>query len=663
MSRSRTGSSGASAWARLALKMIVSVGVVVALASATAEGAEPHPHVGVLPGYPAIRGVMPVLGSSAAVAAHEKLVTDAFAAVRGRALKGLAGLAEHNEKFLASCENEELFFTTRNACYRGGPVLRDPTVHLIFWQGAVEEDISKEEHVSLFPGHYIETVKRYFEDLAHDSGAQTNAFAVDPQYGDEQSGHYTPGEYALSFSGSTGVIVDNTSFPKRSSVECPDENAYAKGPCLLDSDIQEEVKKYAGTEKGLHDIYLVLTPPGVDGCFEGACAYKQFCAYHGDFGGNGVTPGQQTLYADLPFVGPNPLIPGVASGCDSGVHPASVIDDGADGVIDVASHELNETITDPIGSQCKSGAKEVGECERNAWTDVVGQEVDDKCLPPQSTVAGAYGEPLGGTNAATFYNQLINGDRYYTQRVWSNEAGVFEGGCVQRVIGASFSMSAGAAATVPITFNGSTSGAPGDLAVYWVWNFAGEQIGTASPTTSFTFSQAGQHVVTLTAYDAYGNGQAVAEVVNVGAAPAPAAPAVTPGPVIVNKEAASPPIHFTAAQLATKLGLPANGRKLKGKGRVALGHGECPPACVLTLSLYAKLTSTTHGHSSTKLVPIGTLHLTVAAKGNGDLTLTLNAKGRAMLRKSHTLPCRLQVTVEDQEGGVWQIVRSLILTA
>lgn len=603
---------------------------------------------------------MPVLGTSAAVAAHEKVVDDAFAAARARALKGPSGLAERNEKFFAPCEGEEFFFTTRNACYRGGPVLRGATVHLIFWQGPVEEDISKEANVSLFPIHYVETVKRYFQDVAHDSGAQTNVFAVDNQYFDRNAkGEATPGRYALSFDGSSDLVVDNTAFPKHTSVECPDENEYAKGPCLLDSDIQKEVQKYAGTEKGLSDVYLVMTPPGVDGCFEGACAYKQYCAYHGDFGGDGVTPGRQTLYVDLPFVGPNPLALGVASGCESGVHPASPVDDGADGVIDDASHELNEVITDPIGSQCETGASSFARCERNAWTDVVGQEINDKCLPPQTTVAGAYGEPLGGGGPFT-YNQLIDGDRYYTQRVWSNEAGIFEGGCVQRMIGASFTVSAGAAATAPAVFDGSASGAPGDPAVYWVWNFEGEQIGTAKPTTAYTFAQPGQHVVTLTAYDAYGNGRATAETVTLGGAPAPPPQPVSPPPVIV-KEALAPS-HFTAAQIATRLGLPANGKKLAGGGPIVLGHGECPPACSLTLRLSAKLTATAYGRRSTKRVSLGTLHLTLAAKGNGALILTLDAKGRALLRKSHRLSCQLELTVEGQEGGVWRIVRSLTLT-
>lgn len=615
----------------------------LALVAGTAQGVEPHPQVGKLPGYPAIRGVVPVLGSSAAVVAHEKLVTSAFAAVRARPIRGLKGAAAPNKELFAPCVGEELFLASHDVCYRGGPVLHDPTVHLIFWQGGAEA----------FPGHYVETVERYFEDVAHDSGAQTNVFAVDPQYGDTTG----PGEYKLSFS-TVDAVVRHDAF-QVNGANCVDETTYSKGPCLLDSDIQKEVETVAKTsEKGLHDVYVVMTPPGVGGCLDntsGECAFKQYCAYHGDFGGDGVTVGQQTLYADVPFAGE-------VVGCDdSKVHPNGP--SGADAAIDDASHEVNEVITDPIGSQCKTGAKEVSKCERNAWTDVIGQEIADKCLPPESTVAGTYGEALGVLNPldeTSAYNQLIGGDHYFTQRVWSNEAGVFEGGCVQRAIGASFSVSAGAAATVPVTLDGSASGAPGDPAVYWVWDFEGEQVGSSSHTSSHTYAKPGVYEVALTAYDVYGNAQGTVESVNVGAEPVPPPPPPTPLPITI-KEPAGPPAHLTATQLAAMLGLPANGKKLPGSGRIALGHAACPPACAVTLQLYAKVPTTTHGHRSTKLVPIAILHLTIAAKGTGALSLTLNTKGRTMLRKLHKLSCQLNVTVEGQEGGSWQIARSLTL--
>jgi hypothetical protein len=77
--------------------------------------------------------------------------------------------------------------------------------------------------------------------------------------------------------------------------------------------------------------------------------------------------------------------------------------------------------------------------------------------------------------------------------------------------------------------------------------------------------------------------------------------------------------------------------------------------------LFARVAANARGRIAAKLVPIGSLHITIAPKGVGVLNLVLNARGRMMLRTRHVLSCRLRVTVEDQEGGVWQIARSLTI--
>jgi hypothetical protein len=551
-----------------------------------------------------------------------------------------------------SAIEEEIVFETQDMCYRGGPVLRDPKIHLIFWQG--KPGASGEEQVKNFPSGYEVTVTHYFEDVAHDSNSQTNVFAVEPQYGEDTETGFVPGEGALNKE--VEVIHDADTFlPSKCTYKSP----FAPGPCVLDKDLQEEIKKYAGSSpKGLGDIYVVLTPGGVGGCFgEGQCAYQAYCAYHGDFGGNGVTPGQQTLYADLPFIGKVEV-------CDSGIHPNSTTDDGADAVIDDASHEINETISDPLGSQCPAGATKPEECEPNGWTDAIGQEVGDKCLPPETTLSGVYGSPLGeavpASGVARSYNQVINSHFYWTQREWSNEAGLSEGTCVQRRIEVKFSISATRQATVPMTLDGSASGAPGDPSVYWVWNFGGgEQVGTASPTISHTFAQSGHHEVGLTAYDAFGSSEAGVGVFEVGAAPTPPAPPPAPAPLVIREQIAAG--HVTVEQLAAKLGLPTNGKKLSGNGPFSFGRAECPPACGLTLQLFAKTTTTSHKHRTTNLVLVGSESFLLSAKGARVLSLSLTPKGKQLLHKLHKLACKLVVSVEGQEGGSWQIVRTLTI--
>lgn len=73
--------------------MLACACAALALIAGTAGAAEPHPHVGKLPDYPVIRGVVPVLGTQTAVSAHEKLVKGAFAA-RARRASGFKGAAE-----------------------------------------------------------------------------------------------------------------------------------------------------------------------------------------------------------------------------------------------------------------------------------------------------------------------------------------------------------------------------------------------------------------------------------------------------------------------------------------------------------------------------------------------------------------------------------------
>ena len=155
------------------------------------------------------------------------------------------------------------------------------------------------------------------------------------------------------------------------------------------------------------------------------------------------------------------------------------------------------------------------------------------------------------------------------------------------------------------------------------------------------------------------------------------APAPPPGPVI--NPTSSVPVkevkevkvpaavsHYSSAQIAALLGLPANGAKLSGLSPLALGRQDCPPACKGSLRLYARV-----GKGS-KTALIGTAKFaSTPLKFTGNvappvlqarIVLDLNATGRRLLRGHRTLPCTLQVSVEGQEGGSWQISRSLKLT-
>ncbi len=121
-----------------------------------------------------------------------------------------------NEEPLPHCaqkSEEQRSLQTEAVCYRGGPVLHDPTVHLIFWQGPLMTGVPKNSKVSLFTAKYEKVIENYFEGLAAESGKQSNVFAVDPQYFEEQAGLKVPGEYKLSFDPTKDVIVSEEEFP------------------------------------------------------------------------------------------------------------------------------------------------------------------------------------------------------------------------------------------------------------------------------------------------------------------------------------------------------------------------------------------------------------------------------------------------------------------
>lgn len=598
-----------------------------------------------LPGYPRFGGVMLVHDGSSASAAEEKAIASAL---QQHAASTAVGKAESSTS--PDCLGREVE-PGADLCWWGGPVVRAHSVHLIFWEGLAKEHP--------FPAGYVKAVESYFANVSAASGVTTDVYAVGAQYGD-QSG---PGEYKVRFAGGADVyddVIDSLPASGSAGTACEDR-ATGSEPCVTDGNLREEIerartaKALEGWGAGLEDIYLVFTPPAVGSCFydneEAAvkhgnvCAFVEggYCGYHSDFEGAPNEP-VPPLYANIPDSGN-------VEGCDSGEHPNSA--GGVDATLDVVSHEHNETITDPL----------VGK----GWTDVIGQEIGDKCLPPESF--NVYGGVLNSVEGL-LYNEIIGSGHYILQREWSNSAFSGEGGCVQRMLPVTFTPPAEARATVPATFNGSSSGEAGDPATYWVWSFGdGMQAGTTEPTVTHTYAVSKVYTVTLTAYDAYGNSNTHTMSISVRSAPPPTPPPPAPEPITLTKTVtvlvpqAVEPTAYSASRLASKMGLPASGATLSGGGAMTLGRAECPPACTVALKLYAVKRVTVHGHRLVKRVFVAALTTTVAAKGAKALTLTLNAAGRRLLGKSHRLSVQLLVTVTGREGGSWRIARTLTLTS
>lgn len=370
-------------------------------------------------------------------------------------------------------------------CWFGGSVLHSNSVYTVFW---APPGLS-------FPPGYIAKVNGYFADQAADSGTLGNVYSTDTQYTDAGGS----AGYRSSLAGST---TDSRGFPTLSCVQL----TYM---CVSDADMTSELDRVIGAQgwpRGLGPVYFVFLPKGASTCATGIgvasqCAYQNFCAYHSAFTSGGGPP---TLYAAEPYA--------AVAGCDTGQSPNA---NTADAVINTASHEHNEAITDPLG---------------DGWLDLQGNENGDKC-------ASAYGSALGGAPGALF-NQAIGSGHYFLQQEFSNFAiapgGGPDNGCAgnlpARPPTADF-----AVATNPVvvgqaaTFN-ATVGDPDSPVTSVSWDF-GDGSGPANgASVSHVYGAAGSPSVTLTVTDALGLRTQVAHALQV-ASPVPhAAFAARPNP-------------------------------------------------------------------------------------------------------------------------------------
>jgi hypothetical protein len=370
-----------------------------------------------------------------------------------------------------------------NLDYNGGPVMPANTNYAFYWAPPGSP---------AYPAEYQSGIDRYLEDLAHDSGGTQNVDSVSAQYND------AAGAFARYQSSFGGAIIDTDPYPA---------NGCSKAPiCLTDAQLQAELASYVtahGLPADLTHMYFVLTPPGVESCFEkrgrecsAGSTRPVYCAYHGNF----ALGGGQLIYADDPFVTGN-------EGCDDGNHPNGSSDGALEGGL---SHEHNEAITDPEPN--------------NAWTDFGGSggEEGDKC-------DAEMGASLGTAPDGATYNQVINGDLYWYQEEWSNQGHA----CLQRLAfsGAeptatfTFKQDAGNEAT----FDATGSTAPGEVFRYnWQFNDGSAPVETSSPIVSHTVPAGGHYVVALTVFAADGTSIGTAQTLLIGTPPPPTVTRISP---------------------------------------------------------------------------------------------------------------------------------------
>ena len=367
-----------------------------------------------------------------------------------------------------------------NLDYNGGPVMPSNTNYAVYW---------RPEGAAAYASDYQAGVNQYFEDLAHNSGGHENVDSVSTQYNDAE-GHFAG--YDSHFG---GALIDTDKYPA---------NGCSRAPiCLTDEQLREELVKFVkahGLPRDLTHEYFLLTPPGVEDCFEASgfeCSAgaeeAEYCAYHGNIplGAEG-----EIIYSNDPYVTEN-------LGCDDGNHPNGTTSDGVlEGGL---SHEHNESITDPEPN--------------NAWTDFggAGGENGDKCRTFAPSTE--FGTPLGKAPNGAKYNQVINGHRYWYQQEWSNQGSH----CLQRFTFsgsepiATFTATPEAGTKMKFSAAGSTTGT--GVRYNWQFNdsgFPGIPKETTATTITHEFPDAGSHLVALTVFAKDGTSIGTAQVVGAG---------------------------------------------------------------------------------------------------------------------------------------------------
>jgi hypothetical protein len=353
--------------------------------------------------------------------------------------------------------------------YNGGPVQHSSTVYAIFWQPAGY----------YYSPAYRATVSQYFSDLSQASYKTSNVYAAATQYYDKTGpgGSKNWVSYDVRFGGSA-VVKDPLPAGKCANYTMSDGSSSRR--CLTDGQLASEITKVIsahGWTTGLGNEYFLFTPKQLgdcfdtrfaDGCYDpSANSSTAFCAYHSWIGSN-------LLYAVLPWAD-------LTGGCQYSVpHSPSPNDDGADIVINLISHEQNETMTDPLGT---------------GWLDNTGEENGDECA--WLSLSTSY-------NGIGDFSQVISGDDYLMQYEWSNRAKK----CVAANTFAQPSGSFAASAGVPThgeSFTASASDADGDTFSYG-WQFGdGSSSLTASAAAVHTYAAAGTYTVTLVIFDSHGD--------------------------------------------------------------------------------------------------------------------------------------------------------------
>jgi chitodextrinase len=479
------------------------------------------------------------------------------ASVPGSLDRGTAGSARESSRSLLGPDTEPSGDANGNVLYGGGAVLHTSSPYLIFWDPSGGVTTGNKQ-----------LLEQYLTDVAADT-QESDTFGVGRQYYDS-AGYADAG---MTFSAASQAILDTQPYPTKES-DCPEPAGFTA--CVDDDQVLTELNRLIAADHlptdGVADqethfadaapVYVVVLPAHTEDCDPpSSCvtdSANDYCSYHAPY----VDPhGNWILYAVLPLAvfdyGPK--------GCQMD-NPANTAfqspnGDEADNLIDTMNHELNETITDPIGNGWYNNSAPPYPPDN---PDADGQELADNCEqygatadPADGLSPDSYEPTLGGSATpvspdpfGTLYDQLINGHQYYVQSLWSNGQTNCELQPTPALLTPSFSLPARALAGASVSFNPAAStAAAGFSSATWNFGDSGTQFTIGSPTTvTHTFSSAGDYKITLTVVDEHGNLATASRTIPIGAPPTAAFtatpdPAATGSAVSFNAGASTDPNH------------------------------------------------------------------------------------------------------------------------
>jgi hypothetical protein len=215
--------------------------------------------------------------------------------------------------------------------YRNGPLLTAVEVFTIFWGAAWQQGN---------PSTIASQINRFFDFIL------TSALI-------DQLSEYSVAGKTIGHGRRVGSTIITT--PKL-------------GRSVSDTAIQHMLQQEISTNSAVphptpNSLYFVYLPPGVRAVLGGSASCQAFCGYHSDISG-------QIFYAVMPYAG--------CAGCLGGLATL-------DALTSTSSHELCESITDPIPGQ--------------GWYDDVNGEIGDICAWKTKKL-GAYTVQLEWSNRA-----------------------------------------------------------------------------------------------------------------------------------------------------------------------------------------------------------------------------------------------------------------------